>query len=168
MLFELTESLYNIDNTGGQRVEGIAASIYLERGYNAIHHDFYLFHQSAKTRYPENEALLNNIIGQDKLASLRRIAKTLYPERLGKGLRPEQPDLFVYKGAGDYFFSEVKSRTDHLRAPQMIGISLIHCFLGVRTELCTILTDTSGGSAKTYRWVWPGIQELGFGGVVIE
>ena len=45
----------------------------------------------------------------------------LYPEDVGAGMKPEQPDLFVYRDSPqkEYFFVEVKSYSDKLREPQI-------------------------------------------------
>ena len=96
----------------------------------------------------------------------------MYPEGSGASLRPEQPDLFLYDDIGNYYFCEVKRKKtgDFLRAPQMIGISLIHTFLEVRTELALAIDSSEKvpDSGKTYQWVWPGVQECGFHKVHVD
>ena len=166
MLFELAEINYQLDLSSHRNVEMAMADHYEAAGFSAIHHDFYLFHEAKNTKYPENEALLKRVIGEDKLRRLREISKTLYPHDVGAGLRPEQPDLFVYSGSGDYYFCEVKRMKtgDILRSPQMIGISLIYSFHGVNTELAVVVDQSEKvpANGKTYQWVWPAIQECGF------
>ena len=166
MLFEAEEKVYRLNLDAFRNVEYAMADYYSAQGYSAIHHDFYLFHESANTKYPENEATLRETIGIERLSSLRKIAKALYPVNAGPGQRPEQPDLFVCKPGGSYFFCEVKRKKtgDYLRAPQMIGISLIHSFLNVRTELATVidLHEKEPESGRVYQWVWPAVQEVGF------
>ena len=126
MLFEATEHLYTANLAEFSNVEYAMASIYEARGFYTIHHDYYLFHESAKTKYPENEETLRGIIGGERLSALREVCRTLYPMDAGPGQRPEQPDLFVYRPSGEFFFSEVKRKKtgDYLRGPQMVGISL--------------------------------------------
>lgn len=166
MLFEATEQSYTTDLAGFSNVEYAMASIYEGQGYEAIHHDFYLFHESAKTKYPQNEEILKSVIGAARLSALREICRVLYPMDAGPGQRPEQPDLFVYRPGGEFFFSEVKRKStgDYLRPPQMVGISLIKRFLSVRTELTTVLDlgEKQPAALRTYQWVWPTLQETGF------
>ena len=172
MLFQATEKTYRADLAAFGNVEYAMASSYEVQGYSTIHHDFYLFHESAKTKYPKNEAILRETIGVDRLRALREASQALYPYGLGPGQRPEQPDLFVYKSTEDFFFCEVKRKKtgDYLRPPQMLGISLIMTFLSVRTELATILDthEREPATCRTYQWVWPAIQETGFHTVVVE
>jgi hypothetical protein len=77
----------------------------------------------------------------------------------------------VYKPGGSYFFCEVKRKktSDYLRAPQMIGISLIYSFLNVRTELATVIDsdEKEPENGRVYQWVWPAIQEAGFHKVLV-
>lgn len=166
MLFEATEQSHTENLTEFSNVEYAMASIYEKQGYSTIHHDYYLFHESAKTKYPENEQILKSTIGAERLSVLREVCRSLYPMDVGPGQRPEQPDLFVYRPGGEFFFSEVKRKKtgDYLRAPQMVGISLIKQFLLVRTELATVSDkgEQEPSTLRTYQWVWPSVQEAGF------
>ena len=166
MLFEATEQAYTARLADFSNVEFAMASIYEAQGFATIHHDYYLFHESAKTKYPQNEQILKSTIGAERLTVLREVCRNLYPMDAGPGQRPEQPDLFVFKPDGDFFFSEVKRKKtgDYLRAPQMVGISLIKQFLGVHTELATVLDEGEREPTKlrTFQWVWPSVQETGF------
>jgi len=166
MLFEATECTYRLDLAQFSNVEYAMASIYESQGFSTIHHDYYLFHASAKTKYPENEQVLKDTIGGERLSALRDLCRALYPLDAGPGQRPEQPDLFVFRPGGEFFFSEVKRKKtgDYLRAPQMVGISLIKQFLSVSTELVTVIDESEKEplTLRTYQWVWPAVQETGF------
>ncbi len=166
MLFEATEQVRRAPLADFRNVEYAMASLYESRGLSTIHHDFYLFHESTKTKYPENESVLREVIGAEPLSRLREVTRTLYPMDAGPGQRPEQPDLFVYSDSGEFFFSEVKRKKtgDYLRAPQMVGISLIRQFLSARTEIVVMLDveEAEPAELKTIQWVWPAVQEAGF------
>jgi hypothetical protein len=166
MKFSITETVYRVSLGQGTSVESSVEQYLQKHGYRTIHHDFYLFHDSEKTKYPENEQTLNDIIGQEKLTKLREYAAILYPWGLGPGQSPEQPDIFAYDADRNYFFSEVKSRRtgDRLRPPQMIGLSLIHVILGCDLELALAVdkSDQKGINPKRYEWVWPAVQDSGF------
>jgi hypothetical protein len=172
MLFKLTETIYQVEIYRGTTVEMAMVDYFEKRGFSAIHHDFYLFHEAKKTKYPENEATLKKIIGESNLSQMREIGKKLYPSGVGPGLAPEQPDLFVYDDSGEYFFCEVKRKRtgDSLRPPQMIGISLIHTCLACPVEIAVVLNsqENPGFAPREYRWVWPCIQECGFADINLD
>lgn len=136
MLFEVKEQSQKVRLAGFSNVEYAMASVYESQGYATIHHDYYLFHESKKTKFPKNESLLKSVIGPERLCELREVCLTLYPMDLGRGLRPEQPDLFVYHPNGDFFFSEVKrSKTgDALRPPHMEASAALRKYKFIKTK----------------------------------
>ncbi len=166
MLYKLKETPCYINLLQGQSVEMAMVDHLASQGYQAIYHDYFLFHESRRTRHPENEQILRKTIGEQRLSHLREITSLLYPSGVGAGVAPEQPDLFVYNNRGDHFFCEVKQRRtgDRLRPPQMLGISLIATFLDSRVELAVIVESHKDVDKlkKEYQWVWPCVQECGF------
>lgn len=174
MLFTIKEKEYPIKlanklKTEKGEAEKVMIAYFEDKGYDAIHHDFYLFHKSKDTKYPENENTLKEIIGEQPLSHLRELKKKLFPQGIGPNLAPEQPDLFVYnEKKSEYFFCEVKKPGDRLRRPQMVGISLIHLFLDCDITVALVTDPQKNVEPRTYRWVWPCVQECGFLEKIIE
>ena len=165
MLYKLKEQPFCLTTLPGQSVEMAMVDHLASQGCHAIYHDYFLFHESKRTRHPESEQVLKRTIGEERLSHLRQITAQLYPFGVGAGVAPEQPDLFVYNNSGDHFFCEVKQKRtgDRLRPPQMLGISLIATFLACPVILA-IVSDSNDHQMETreYHWIWPCVQECGF------
>lgn len=154
MLFTIKETRYDFETDDGSETR--MQRYYESKGYRVLNNCFAVVYRPASTKYPEAQQWVSKIFDNSSLKTLQHFTRAVFPGDGATGVNPGQPDLLIFReDASEVFFSEVKRRGDRLQANQMVGISLLHVFLGFRVEIARV-----NGPPRQYRWVRPSIQQL--------
>lgn len=155
MQFTLTERQYELPVV--DCAERSMQAHYEAQGYHVLNNSFWVLYDVEKGKHPENRDLVHQLFDPGALKALDKFCRTIYSSFGVVGVAPGHPDLLVFRDDKSVvFFCEVKQgNQDTLSVGEMLGISLIHTFLGCRTEVARL-----NGRARTYRWVWPALQPL--------
>ncbi|HIA62860.1 MAG TPA: hypothetical protein EYM99_08005 [Alphaproteobacteria bacterium] len=162
MQFQITETIYVVDDTEPD-AELVMQRHYEELGYSVINNAASILVRPGETHKMDEWGIIERIVGKDRIAWATQFSNRLLTADGAHNNAPGHPDLFVYKDDGSkWFFVEVKQRNDYLKLGGMIGISMLHAMFGTRVEIARVNRsyEEKHSRARTYRWVWPCIQEL--------
>lgn len=154
LLFSILETRYDFPDCAN--AELAMQSHYESLGYRVLNNTYGVIYRSTKTKYTDAQAWVDKLFPESRLDAIDRFARCVFPGDGVTGVNPGHPDLLVFReDCSDAFFCEVKTKNDRLAAGQMVGISLIHAFLGSRIEIARV-----NGMPRSYRWAWPAVLPL--------
>ena len=162
MQFQITETNYIVDDLEPD-AELVMQKHYQSLGYSVINNAASILVRPASTKKNEEWKTIERIVGSEKIAWATEFSNRLLTGDGAHNTAPGHPDLLVYRDDGsEWFFVEVKQNSDYLKLGGMIGISMLHAMFGCRVEIARVNRSFKKKhvAPKTYRWVWPCIQEL--------
>jgi hypothetical protein len=115
--------------------EFFVESFFAELEYSVIRNGFDLISKSSK--YRDNNLLIADIFGEEKIHRFGELAR----EKLRRGVKIENIDLFVYSSK-DHFFAEVKKGKDYLRQPQIRFMELAKEVLNCESKVIYLVEET--------------------------